>query len=147
LDIIDYLDKKKATIAILKDWRDQNWKKDYNRERILEISEQMMRTTSSNGKEPVKGGRSTQEERLINGISRKDVLEKGYKDAVHYINEVSPCWDRLTEEERYMLTARYIDYDERNGIEKIMKRFYISRTAAYNRSFAALERLSKLIFW
>lgn len=147
MSIINYIDPEKVTIAILRDWRDQHWKADHNKQRILEVSSKLTSTTACINKDPVKGGGSDHEEKLISGISKKDALEKGYRDAMVYINEIKPCWDRLTGEEQFLLISRFVDHEERNGIERIMNRFYISKTEAYNRSNAALKRLSKLLFW
>ena len=46
-----------------------------------------------------------------------------------------------------MLTVRFVDQGEDNGIKQIMDRFQYEKTKAYKMSNAALEKLAKLIFW
>ena len=85
---------------------------------------------------------------LAEELTRKtEIIARGYYMARDYIHELLPCWERLSEEERFMLTVRYIDRDERNGIRQIMEQYHISRSEAYRRSEAALNRLSRLLFW
>lgn len=87
------------------------------------------------------------EDRLCKSIDQKAVAMHGLKKAREYERDISMCWQRLTEEERFCLTARFIDHEEGNGIAKIMNRLNVEKSEAYNRSNAALERLSKLLFW
>ena len=48
---------------------------------------------------------------------------------------------------RICLTARFIDYEDGDGIKKIMERFHVERSEAYNRSKNALARFARLLFW
>ena len=85
---------------------------------------------------------------LAEELTRKtEIVERGYYLARDYLRELTPCWERLSEEEQYMLTVRFIDREEGNGISRLMERYHISRSEAYRRSEAALNRLSRLLFW
>lgn len=145
---IDYIDVEKTTIRMLKDWYDQNWKLENSPNRIAEINERMrsIRSSPSNS-DPVKGGMSRTEDNLCNAIDQKTVALHGLKKAQEYDRDISNCWWRLTEEERFCLKVRFIDHEEGDGIKRIMDRFHVERSEAYNRSKNALARLSKLIFW
>lgn len=146
--LIDYVDPVKATIAILKDWRDQEWKATNGRDQIEEIYTRLTSTTSHLGSTPVTGGGGNKvESAMTEGIHQKEIAEHGYLKAREYMGEISPCWERLTEDERYMLMVRFIDHAEGDGIARIMSRYCVSRTEAYRKSDAALRRLSKLMFW
>lgn len=145
--LIDYIDTKKTTVSILRDWLDQNWKIEQGERDIREIERRMTMATSYSNSEPVKGGGNRAEEAMCAAIDKKTVIEHGIKLAEEYRKEIMPAWNRLTDGERFCLTARFVDYSEQNGIELIMRKFSISKTEAYNRSNAALDRLSKLIFW
>ena len=87
------------------------------------------------------------EDALCKSIDKKSAALYGLKKAKEYERDVAACWERLTEDEQYCLTARFIDHEERNGIQRIMDRFCVERSEAYRRSDAALTRLSKLLFW
>lgn len=146
--LIDYVDPVKTTIAILKDWRDQEWKATNGLEQVEEIETRLTSTTSHMGSTPVTGsGGNRVEAAMAEGIHQKEIAEHGFLKAREYMGEIAPCWERLTEDERYMLMVRFIDYAEGDGIKRIMNRYNIEKTEAYNKSNAALTRLSKLIFW
>lgn len=145
---IDYIDVKRTTISMLKDWYDQRWKLDNSPAKIAEINDRMTSVKSASGNPtPVQGGANQMEDRLCKSIDQKAVAMHGLKKAREYEWDISMCWQRLTEEERFCLTARFIDHEEGNGIAKIMNRLNVEKSEAYNRSNAALERLSKLLFW
>ena len=144
----DYIDRNKTTADILRDWRDQNWKAETGREQLEEINARLTRVTGHLGSTPVTGGGGNKvEEAMVAALAKKEIVTRGYDMARDYLRELTPCWERLSEEERYMLTVRYIDREEGNGIPLIMERYHISRSEAYRRSEAALNRLSKLLFW
>ena len=115
---------------------------------LAEINARLTRVTGRLGSTPVTGGGGNKvEETMVAALAKKEIVTRGYDMARDYLRELTPCWERLSEEERYMLTVRYIDREEGNGIPLIMERYHISRSEAYRRSEAALNRLSKLLFW
>lgn len=144
--MLDYIDREKTTIAILKDYHDQLWKLENDRRLIRELNEDI---TSPKGMSstPVHGGGSRREETLCSVIDKKDVLEKGYKQAQQYHVEFAPCWEQLTDTERDILSLRFIEHYESGGIKNIMRKYNISKSEAYNRSNYALKRLAGLLFW
>ena len=145
---IDYIDTQKTTIRMLHDWYDQYWKLENASQRIAEINDRMRSIRSaSSGSDPVQGGASRTEENLCNAIDQKMVARHGLNKAQEYDRDISACWERLTPEEQFCLLARFIDHEEGDGIAKIMERFQVKRTEAYELSNRALCRLSKLIFW
>lgn len=148
--LIDFVGERKQQITrdILKAWRDMEWKVTNGREQVEEIQTRLTSTTSHLGSTPVTGGGGNKvESAMAEGIHQKEIAEHGYLKACEYMDQISPCWERLTEDERYMLMVRFIDHDESEGIKRIMNRYSIAKTEAYNRSNAALSRLAKLIFW
>ena len=144
----DYIDCCKTTEDILRDWRDQHWKEENARSRLAEIEARLTGTTGLPGRAPVSGGGDNRREAaLASGLSQKEIVTRSYNMARDYLRELLPCWERLSDEEKFMLTVRYVDRDEKNGIRRIMDEYHISRSEAYRRSEAALTRLSKLLFW
>ncbi|NLL91648.1 MAG: hypothetical protein GX222_04415 [Ruminococcaceae bacterium] len=147
-ELINYIDPVKVTICILRDWSDKHWKATYGDEKVAEINSQM---TSIKGasldKTPVTGGASRTEEMLCAAIDKKDILLKGREQARAYIEELMPYWERLTEEEQFLLTTRFIERNGERWEDKVTRRYYISRSEAYRRSDAALKRLASLLFW
>lgn len=147
MKLLQYINRRQATIDILRDWNNQQWKADNSRKKIREIDDRITTVFPRLGKDPVQGGGSKTEELLCAAIDQKTVAEYGAVEARRYFAEIEPCWERLTEDEKLVLTARYIDYNEHDGIQRIMSRLNVEKSKAYDLSNAALERLTKLLFW
>lgn len=148
MSAIDYIDVKKTAVEVLKDWNNQRFKLEHEAERLKEIQSAMLSPKGAAlGRIPVKGGANRMEENLCNAIDRKAAAMQALKSAQEYERDVMPCWERLTDEERFCLTARFIDHEEGRGIDRIMERFYVERSQAYKLSDAALSRFAKLLFW
>ena len=150
MSIVDYIDTRKTTIAILRDYRDQAWKLETADVRMAEIDAQLDGLTSPLGN-PTPGGsgtgRNTTEERICAAIDRKTVAEYGIRKAREYDIDLKRGWERLSENERDYLTMRWIDQEEGDGVKKIMEKYHIEKSEAYRRSEDALQRLAKLLFW
>ena len=145
---LDYIDTRKATINALRDWHDKHFLLENAPDQIKEINSRIHAVkTVSTDSTPVQGGANKAEDNLCKAIDRKNALTQGYRKAKEYDRDITPVWDRLSDTERRMLTLRWIDYEEGNGIQKIMDEFHIEKSEAYDRSADALTRLSKLLFW
>jgi hypothetical protein len=148
MGIVDYIDTRKATIAILKDYRDQKWKLETARERLAELDARLDGLKSSLSNEaPSRSGRNTAEERLCSAIDQKTVAQYGIRKAREYDRDLERGWERLSENERDYLTMRWIDQEEGDGVKKIMEKYHVEKSEAYRRSEDALQRLAKLLFW
>lgn len=148
MNAIDYIDVNKAAIAVLKDWNNQRFKLEHEAEKLKEINSAMLSPRGAAlDRVPVQGGANRMEETLCNAIDRKTAAMQALKAAKEYDQDVTPCWERLTNDERFCLTARFIDHEEGDGIKRIMERFCVERSAAYRMSDTALSRFAKLLFW
>lgn len=144
MSVYDYLDLEQATKRILRGWNDRVWAQEHNAEKIEVIRARLTKTTQSVGSAPVKGGTSAKEEQWVNGISAIDELEKEIRRADETQREVERCWDRLTEDERFVLREVFVDG---TGIESVKNHFHVEKSEAYSRVKKALKRFSKLLFW
>lgn len=147
MGLINYFDTEKTTIAILKDWRDQEFRRDHATSSIRSINDRMTALQGFNSTTPVQGGGNKREENLCGLIDKKTVLQHGKELADEYFAEIEQCWQQLTEDERFLLEARFIDGKDYGGIGRIMERFHVEKTKAYEMSNAALRRLAHLLFW
>lgn len=147
MGLVDYIDRERAVINALKDWHDQHWKLETAKERIDTINGRMYSTRSSCSSTPVKGGASRTEENLCSAIDQKEIALRGIEKAQEYVEDISPFWARLSPDEQFCLTVRFIDHEEGDGIKRIMERFCVERSEAYRRSDAALKHLTFLAFW
>ena len=141
----DYFDTSKAAAAALRDWHDQDWKRAEGRDRVTELDAKLLRRVGAHDRTRVGGGGEGDARESV--IDKKDAAARGYRRAADYFLELTPAWERLEPEERFMLTARFVDRDEGGGIERIMEKLHVGRTEAYRRSELALQRLAKLLFW
>lgn len=142
---LKYINVKKATEALLRDWYNQSWKLSNKEMEIEKINARLTNTTSKLSAAPSHGGGNKVEEAIVEGIYRKDALEEGERQAEEYFAELLPAWEQLTDEEREILTSRFIERD--GNVFKIMKRLHIEKSEAYRRSDAALEHLGRLLYW
>ena len=124
---VDYIDTKATAKAILMDWWNQHDKLEQLPGRISEIQEKR---------------RITERDQL-----KTDIAVRGLEKAWEYVQDITPVWNMLTDDERFLLKSRFIDYETGNGIKHIMERFCVERSEAYRRSDAALKRFAKLLFW
>jgi len=145
--LFHYIDLEKTTVAILKDYLDQEWKLQNDPKRLVEIDSDMRSPNSAFYGLPVQGGATSGEDRLCTALDKKSLISYGYQQAKEYLREFTPAWERLSAEERSLLRARYIDSLEPKAIERIMREHHVSKSEAYNRLNKALSRLTKLLFW
>ena len=150
--LIEYIDFIATTKRILRDYEDKIWQLEQYKKQIKEIDGDM---TSAKNKVlssvRVSGGSSQSEDVLVKKIDKKILLEKGLKKVNHYTDVFLPAWERLTEEERYLLSERYVHprrYKNACGewVISVVAKLHISRSEAYRRSDDALERLTNLLW-
>lgn len=86
-------------------------------------------------------------ERILKDYCRQmHRAEKGDPCALEYFSQLMPAFNHLSEAERFILSARYIDQDK-NHTRKIIQKYRISKSEAYNRANEAVRHLARLIFW
>lgn len=145
---ISYLDTRRATIKMLRAYRDMQWKAAHGKDRVKEIRARLESLPATLGKTPVSGGSGNRaEEALIAGIDQITVAERGYLEAAEFIETVDACMGQLSAEARRILELRFIDYLERGGVARIADEFNVSQREAYRRSDEALDQLKTLLFW
>lgn len=122
-----YLDKRAATIEAMKDYK------------AMEFIIRDYEKAKCEGDEGIDSGVPP------GGL---DVLGERYKGAREYMSWYRPAWDRLAEEERYILTEFFLrDEDSRtDAINNIGDKLFIERTQVYRRRDRALGRLALLLY-
>ncbi|TES51700.1 hypothetical protein E2L07_15385 [Halalkalibacterium halodurans] len=144
-----YLDKKAATINVLKDYSSMKYIIEHTDEDIATLNEKMTSPASSvlNGM-PSTHDPKTGEKRLIATINEIDVLKERYRQALEYMEWFQPAWDELTEEERYVLTEFYLNEEQKqiDAVYNICEHFNIERSSAYNKKNRALHHLALLLY-
>jgi len=135
----------KAAAHVLQDWYIMEERLDEAPEKIWLAMERMTSLRGFNSATPVQGGGNKREEMLVQSIDSKMLAEKGAEDARAYFACVMPAWNSLTPDEQYVLRERFIEGG--NGLQRIMHRKNVEKTAAYNMCNSALKKFRRKIFW
>jgi len=95
---------------------------------------------------PVAGGQlNKEEERRLNNLSMCEELETNARRLKKDINIFDQAWDKLTDNERILLSYFYIDRPS-NFVEKLMVKFSYEKSKVYYLKDEALYRLTMLIY-
>ncbi len=143
-----YLDKRNGTIEAIKDYPSMKFIIAHTDEEIRDAYDRM----ASVGSPKLDGMPRTHnpqacEDRIIKGISDIDILKERYRQAKEYVEWFEPAWNELSDDERYVLEAFYVDDGDQTGsIYDICDHFNIERSSAYNKKNRAVQHLSILLF-
>lgn len=138
-----YLDKRSATIKVLKDYSSMQFIIENTRDEIKGIQEDMIGCggPSLSGM-PKAHNPQAGEDKIIKALDEIDVLKERYRQAIEYMEWFEPAWDSLSEEERYVLEAFYADDVCKGSVHDICSRYNIERSSAYNKKNRALDKLT-----
>lgn len=105
----NYLDKRRATVAALKDYGGMKFIIDSYQD-DLKLAKQQMIGVNSPRYNFAPGATSKDnptEHRLINGIDQTTKLNERYQQAQLYFKWFEPAWQELSRDERFILDACY----------------------------------------
>ncbi len=145
--MIKYFDIADTAERILKDYRDQEWSLTYCKQQIRYLEAKAERITSDISKSG-HGRAYGNEAHFTDTVAEIDIYKQKYADAVDYFKGFNPAWEKMTEDEQSLLTARYIDkYMESGSMKRIMQEMHLSKTQAYKLSDDALNKFARYLFW
>ena len=91
---------------------------------------------------PVQGGNENKrEEMLINNISTREELKKNLDIITREIEITEKALDKLTDEERLILTRFFIERQKRY-VERLCGELFVSKTRLYQMKDAALKKFT-----
>ena len=144
-----YLDKRSATVSALNDYIHMDFIIRSHPDRTMESHSRMTAIHASvlSGM-PHHPDHLAVETQLAATIDEIDIIQERYRQALEYMEWFQPAWERLTEDERFVLGEFYKDADERtvDGITSICNHFRIERSSAYNKKNRALAKLALLLY-
>ena len=126
----NYLDKRSAAMAALKDYRSMKAILATTAEEIANVRQDMVRIGGMRFEESAHGARNPQagENQILHGIAEIDVLE-----------------ERKRQAEEFM--AWYLSENGKtDAIEEISERFCVERSSAYKKKDRALAHLALLLY-
>ena len=145
----NYLDKRSAAMAALKDYRSMKAILATTAEEIANVRQDMVRIGGMRFEESAHGARNPQagENQILHGIAEIDVLEERNRQAEEFMAWFQPAWDALGEDEKTVLTMFYLSENGKtDAIEEISERFCVERSSAYKKKDRALAHLALLLY-
>ena len=122
----NYLDKRSAAMAALKDYCSMKAILATTAEEIANVRQDMVRIGGMRFEESAHGARNPQagENQILHGIAEIDVLEERKRQAEEFMAWFQPAWDALGEDEKTVLTMFYLSENGKtDAIEEISERF------------------------
>ena len=144
-----YLDKRDGAENALKDYKDQEYSlKAFDKTiKSLEADKENLRMLTYD--DPT-GLHSTQksESQVIQCMEEMDAVRQQKKAAEEYMEWFLPAWEQLSEDDRFVLQAFYMDSSNygSSAAQHVMEHFHIEQSSAYNKKNRALTRLTKLLY-
>ena len=143
-----YLDKTNATVKALKDYSKMKHIIDFTDDEIRQVEEQMAGVGSMKidgmprNPDPQAG-----EERMITGMKQIDVLKERLRQAEEYMAWFQPCWDALSDDDRFVLECFYSNSKYGAGAaDVIAEHFFIEQASAHRKKIRALDNLTTLLY-
>ena len=144
-----YLDKKSATIDVLKDYESMEFIIESTDDKIKDVEDNMISVASTNfSGMPRSNNTNGNESRIVNSINEIDILKERYRQASEYMNWFLPAWNKLNEEEQFILTEFYItdDINKTDAVQVICDKYKIERSSTYNKKNRAVQKLAVLLY-
>lgn len=144
-----YLDKRSATVAVLKDYHSMQFIIENTDEEIKNEHDRMVSLggLAMDGM-PHSHNPRAGEERILQGLEEIDVLKERYRQAVEYMHWFQPAWKELSNTEQDVLRAFYEDEDcyGANAVDVIAERYHVSRPSAYRKKERAVNHMMTLLY-
>lgn len=144
----NFLDKRKAAMDAISVYHSMEFIIEHTEEDLMATETKMQGVGSPNmDGMPHSHNPAAAEERMVNCIEEIDTIKERYRQAVEYMNWFKPAWEQLSEDDRFVLDAFFMDGEDCRGVADIVAgHFGIERSSAYNKKNRALERLSTLLY-
>ncbi|MBQ1492681.1 MAG: sigma-70 family RNA polymerase sigma factor [Blautia sp.] len=141
----NFLDKRKATIEAIKSYDDMAFIIEHTDEEIATVKDKMV-GVGSPGMDGLPHAHNPKagEDRLVSAIDEIDLLRERYRQAVEYMAWFKPAWNKLTEDEQFVLEAFYMGED--GSSQSIQDELNLSQSGAYNKKNRALNHLIGLLY-
>ena len=143
-----YLDKQTATVNAMKDFENMTCIINLTPDEVKAIEEDMVSPRGSNIDDmPRVHNLHGPEDMLVTSISKMDVLNQRYKQAVEFMNWFKPAWDTLCEEEQIILSEFYlVAGGKTEAVDNLSERLFVDRSNVYRRKDKAVEHLSIMLY-
>ena len=145
-----YLDKKSATVNVLKDYSDMEFIINSTPDDVADVRAKMtaVKAVAPTGAPPTSSPNPhAGETRLAAQLDEIDVLKERYRQALEYMEWFQPAWDTLTETEQIILKEFYMGGNQRSGAgPRLETRLNYGHSQIERLRSKGLSRLSTLLF-
>ena len=143
-----YLDKHSATVCALKDFENMTCIINITPDEIKNANDDMTSLGSIVISDmPKVRNLHSQENKILNGISKIEVLKERYNQAVEFMDWFKPAWDSLCEEEQIILSEFYLFAGSKtDALQNVCQKLYIEKTCAYTRRDKSLNHLTAILY-
>lgn len=145
----NYLDKRAAAVAALKDYGRMQHIIDNTDDEISAVYDRMTGVGSiANDGMPHASNPKAGEDRMVKCIDEIDVLKERYRQAVEYMDWFVPAWEFLSENDKYVLESFYGESNEygTSVADIVAEHLQMERSSAYRKKNRALEKLTTLLY-
>ena len=141
-----FIDKYKATVEAVEARPGMHFVVEHTPEEMQKVRSQMTTASSPNysGMPHVHNPKSG-EDRMLAGIDKLNLMEERYNQALEYLEWFEPAWEKLSEDDRYVLEKFFID-DDPDTVEELSEYFHIERSSVYVKRKRAVSKLSALLY-
>ena len=142
-----FLDKRKGAIKAIEAYDSMDFIVKHTDEEIAAVRARMEGIGSPNldglphAHDPQAG-----EKRILNRIEEIDLLKERYRQAVEYMAWFKPAWEKMSDDERYVLESFCMDGEESGAAMAVAEELNIERSSAYNKKNRALDHLTMLLY-
>lgn len=143
-----YLDKRAAVSHVLEDYEDMKFILDHTEEEVQAERVRMEGIGSPNmDGMPHAHNPQAGEDRILDGLEKIDVLKERYRQAVEYMAWFQPAWEKMSEDEQYVLDAFYRQNDYgAEAAKDVGEHLGIERNSVYKKKNRALDHLVLLLY-
>ena len=143
-----YLDKQQAAVNAMKDFENMTCMLTLTPDEIKTIEEDMVSPRGSNIDDmPHVSNLLSHEDMMISSISKLDVLNQRYQQALEFMSWFKPAWDTLCDEEKIILSEFYlVNGKKTDAVGNLSEQLFVDRSNVYRRKDKALEHLSIMLY-
>lgn len=136
------LDWKKCAIEDLRKYEGMQRSLELIPKKIRALEEQAGAMKGARlGREPVQGGTSHYEDRLISNIAERERLRLNFEAVEKLVGSMDAALATLSPKERRVLELFYIQC-RKGHVEQVMEELHVERSEAYRMKDAALKKLT-----
>ncbi|MGI6361470.1 MAG: hypothetical protein ACOX05_04100 [Bacillota bacterium] len=142
--VIEFIDFRQATIGMIRSYKDKMFELEHCKRRLKELDARLTSTGGRDTSSPPVSGSHAPNDTKEKTIDDKIMLERQLDAINNYMTAFTPAWERLSDDEKELLEARYTKGARTRGIEWWVypcRQLYISRSTAYKIADEALNRL------